>query len=112
LSKKSTLGLTLPPVDRLKREKIYHGTNDAEHQKDSWEETHPLGGRPNSPLAITLLLIVGFGILLPFMPLATPPGFTPLLDLSFLFLVRMGSASLLLFEVGKRWLMRRSFAVP
>jgi len=73
---------------------------------------NPLRSRPNPPLAITVLLIVGFGILLPFIPLVAPLGFAPLPALSFPFFARMGSASYLLLEVSKRWLMRRSFTVP
>ena len=63
-------------------------------------------------LAITVLLGVGFGMLLSFIPLAAPPDFTPLPALSFLFLARISRTSFLQFEVVKRQLMRRSFAVP
>jgi P-type Mg2+ transporter len=53
------------------------------------------------------LLIAGFGMLLPFTPLATPLGFTPLSGLYFLFLAGMIITYLLLVEVVKHWLMRR-----
>ena len=62
--------------------------------------------------AITVLLGVGFGLLLSFIPLAAPPGFTPLAGLYSFFLARMSRTSFLQFEVVKRQLMRRSFAVP
>jgi Mg2+-importing ATPase len=68
---------------------------------------NPLRSRPSLPLAITVLLVVGFGILLPFTPLATSLGFTPLPALYFLFLAGMIVTYLLLVEVVKRWLMRR-----
>ncbi len=63
---------------------------------------NPLRRRPSPPLAITVLLVVGFGMRLPFIPLAAPLGFTSLQDLSFLFLARMSSTSFLLVEVVKR----------
>jgi magnesium-transporting ATPase (P-type) len=50
---------------------------------------NPLRSQPSLPLAITVLLVVGFGMLLPFIPLAAPLGFTPLPALSFLFLAKM-----------------------
>ena len=59
-----------------------------------------------------VLLGVGSGMLLPFIPLAAPLGLTRLPALSFLFLARMISTSFLLVEVVKRWLMRRSLEVP
>jgi hypothetical protein len=40
-------------------------------------------------LGFTILLVVGFGMLLLFFPLAAPLGFTPLPALSFLFLARI-----------------------
>jgi magnesium-transporting ATPase (P-type) len=67
---------------------------------------NPLRSRPSLPLTITVLAIVAFGMLLPFTPLATPLGFTPLPGLYFLFLTAMIVTYLLLVEVVKRWLMR------
>lgn len=68
---------------------------------------NPLRSRPSLPLTITVLLIVAFGMLLPFTPLAGPLGFTPLPAQYFLFLAGMIVTYLLLVEVVKRWLMRR-----
>jgi Mg2+-importing ATPase len=68
---------------------------------------NPLRSRPSLPLTITVLLVVGSGMLLPFTPLAAPLGFTPLPALYFLFLAGMIVTYLLLVEVVKRWLMRR-----
>jgi Mg2+-importing ATPase len=68
---------------------------------------NPLRSRPSLPLTITVLTIVAFGMLLPFTPLATPLGFTPLPGLYFLFLAAMIVTYLLLVEIVKRWLMRR-----
>src|SRR5260370_15728564 len=59
-----------------------------------------------------VLLGVGSGMLLPFIPLAARLGLTPLPAVSFLFLARMISTSFQLVEVVKRWLMRRSLEVP
>jgi P-type Mg2+ transporter len=68
---------------------------------------NPLRSRPSMPLAVTTLLIVVIGIVLPFSPLAGYLGFTPLPSLYFLFLVAMTVVYLLLVEVVKRRLMRR-----
>jgi P-type Mg2+ transporter len=68
---------------------------------------NPLRSRPSLPLTITVLLIVAFGMLLPFTPLAAPLGFAPLPALYFLFLAGMIVTYLLLVEAVKRWLMRR-----
>ncbi len=68
---------------------------------------NPLRSRPSRPLAITTLLIVAIGMLLPYTPLAMPLGFTPLPGLYFLFLVVMTAIYLLLVELLKRRLMRR-----
>ena len=63
-------------------------------------------------LAITVLLGVGFGMQLSFIPLTAPPDFTLLVGLYSFFLARMSRTSFLQVEVAKRRLMRRSFAVP
>ncbi|HVB20462.1 MAG TPA: magnesium-translocating P-type ATPase [Ktedonobacteraceae bacterium] len=68
---------------------------------------NPLRSRPSGPLAITTLLIVAVGFLLPYTPLAGPLGFTPLPALYFLFLIGMVVSYLLLVELVKRRLMRR-----
>jgi Mg2+-importing ATPase len=68
---------------------------------------NPLRSRPSRPLTITTLLIVVFGMLLPFTPLAGALGFTPLPLTYFLFLFGMTVIYLLLVEIVKRWLMRR-----
>src|SRR5206468_9339473 len=67
----------------------------------------PLKSRPSVPLAVTTLLIVLTGILLPFTPLAADLGFTPLPGLFFLFLLGMTITYLLLVELVKRRLMGR-----
>ncbi len=68
---------------------------------------NPLRSRPSLPLAITTVLIVCIGIILPYTPLAGPLGFTPLPGLFFLFLAVMIITYLLLVEIVKRPLMRR-----
>ncbi len=68
---------------------------------------NPLRSRPSTPLVITVLLVVAIGILLPYMPLAVPLGFTPLPGLYFLFLIAMTIAYLLLVALVKRPLLRR-----
>nr|HET6905184.1 magnesium-translocating P-type ATPase [Ktedonobacteraceae bacterium] len=62
---------------------------------------NPLRSRPSVPLTITVLVVVAFGMLLPFTPLAKPLGFTPLPALYFLFLAGMIVTYLLLVEVVK-----------
>jgi P-type Mg2+ transporter len=68
---------------------------------------NPLRSRPSRPLAITTLVIVAIGILLPYTPLAGPLGFAPLPLLYFLFLAGMVAIYLLFVELVKRRLMRR-----
>jgi Mg2+-importing ATPase len=68
---------------------------------------NPLRSRPSRPLTITTLSVVLVGALLPFTPLASSLGFTPLPPLFFLFLAVATGTYLLLVELGKRWLMRR-----
>lgn len=69
---------------------------------------NPLRSRPSLPLTITTLLIVVVGFVFPYTPLAGPLGFTPLPALYFLFLAGMIVSYLLLVELVKRRLMRRS----
>jgi Mg2+-importing ATPase len=68
---------------------------------------NPLRSRPSRPLAITTLVIVAIGILLPYTKLSGPLGFTPLPPLYFLFLAGMTAIYLLLVQLVKRRLMRR-----
>ncbi|HZU01418.1 MAG TPA: magnesium-translocating P-type ATPase [Ktedonobacteraceae bacterium] len=71
---------------------------------------NPLRGRPSRPLALTTLLIVALGCVLPYTPLAEPLGFTPLPALYFLFLTAMVVIYLLLVQLVKQRLMRRYVA--
>jgi Mg2+-importing ATPase len=73
---------------------------------------NPLRSRPSRPLTITTLVIVALGIVLPYTPLAGPLGFTPLPALYFLFLVVMTTVYLLLVQLVKHRLMRRSAHSP
>ena len=67
---------------------------------------NPLRSRPSLPLALTTLLIVTVGFVLPYTPLARPLGFTALPALYFLFLMGMIVIYLSLVELVKRRLMR------
>lgn len=69
---------------------------------------NPLRSRPSTPLALTTCLIVALGMILPFTPLATSLGFVPLPGLYFLFLAAMTLTYLLLVQVVKGFVMRRS----
>jgi P-type Mg2+ transporter len=68
---------------------------------------NPFRSRPSLPLAITTMLIVLLGIVLPVSPLAKVFGFTPLPAMFFLFLGGMVITYLFLVEMVKRRLMRR-----
>src|SRR5579883_826203 len=68
---------------------------------------NPLKSRPSRPLAMTTVLIVVIGILLPFISLGPLLGFTPLPPLYFLFLAAMVVTYLLMVEIVKRRLMGR-----
>jgi len=68
---------------------------------------NPFRSRPSLPLAITTMLIVLLGIVLPVSPLAKVFGFTPLPAMFFLFLSGMVITYLFLVEMVKRRLMRR-----
>ncbi len=68
---------------------------------------NPFRSRPSVALTVTTLLMVAIGALLPFSPLATVLGFTPLPVLYFLFLIGMTVTYLLLVELVKRRLMRQ-----
>jgi Mg2+-importing ATPase len=67
----------------------------------------PLRSRPSAALAVTTLLVVLIGTTLPFTPLASWLGFTPLPAGFFLFLIAVVGAYLLLVETLKRRLMKR-----
>jgi Mg2+-importing ATPase len=68
---------------------------------------NPLRSRPSVPLALTAVLIVLLGSLLPYSPLAGTLGFIPLPPAFFLFLSGVIGTYLLLVELVKRRLMRR-----
>jgi len=69
---------------------------------------NPLKSRPSLPLAVTTIAIVIVGILLPFSPLATVLGFTPLPGPFFTFLAISTATYLLLVEWAKRFLFSRA----
>jgi len=68
---------------------------------------NPLQSRPSGPLIATTLSVVAIGIYLPFSPLASLLGFTPLPARYFAFLAVATAAYLLLVEAAKRLLLRR-----
>ena len=68
---------------------------------------NPLKSRPSIPFAITTILIVIIGVVLPFSPLAKPLGFTPLPGPFFTFLAISTITYLLLVEWAKRLLFSR-----
>ena len=68
---------------------------------------NPFRSRPSKPLTITVIVVVLFGLILPYTPLAGPLKFVPLPGLYYLFLAGATLAYLLLVEVVKRRLMRR-----
>lgn len=67
---------------------------------------NPLKSRPSTPLVVTMLTIVSFGMALPFTPLAGMLGFTPLPAAYFVFLAGATATYLLLVEFAKRRLFR------
>jgi Mg2+-importing ATPase len=68
---------------------------------------NPLRSRPSGPLAIMTIAISLIGVILPYTPLASPFGFTPLPLLYYPFLLFTIVTYLLLVEIGKHSLMRR-----
>jgi len=70
----------------------------------------PWRSRPSLPLAVTTVLMVGIGLVLPFTPLAPVLGFVPLPGTYFLFLAGATLTYLVLVELVKRRLMRRRLA--
>jgi P-type Mg2+ transporter len=67
---------------------------------------NPLRSRPSLALAVTAMLVVLIGVLLPFTPLAATLGFVPLPGTYFLFLGGVTMTYLVLVELVKRRLMR------
>jgi Mg2+-importing ATPase len=72
---------------------------------------NPFRSRPSRALTATTLAIVLVGILLPYTPFAAKLGFTPLPPIYFLFLAAATTTYLLLVEVGKRILMRKTLRI-
>jgi P-type Mg2+ transporter len=68
---------------------------------------NPMRSRPSLPLAVTTVLVVLIGVILPFTPLAATLGFVPLPGAYFVFLVAVTVTYLVLVECVKRRLMRR-----
>jgi Mg2+-importing ATPase len=68
---------------------------------------NPFRSRPSRPLVVTTLAIVGFGTVLPMIPLASWLGFTVLPASYFAFLLPATLAYLALVDVAKRQLARR-----
>jgi len=69
---------------------------------------NPLRSRPSRALTATTLAIVMAAIVLPYTPLAPDLGFVPLPPVYFAFLAVAALTYLLLVEVGKRFLMRKT----
>ena len=69
---------------------------------------NPFRSRPSRPLMATTLGICVLGTLLPVLPFAAKLGFTPLPAIYFAFLAAATVTYLLLVEVGKRLLMRKT----
>jgi Mg2+-importing ATPase len=63
---------------------------------------NPLKSRPSKPLAITVLLVTGIGIWLPYSPFASALGFTTLSASFFLFLVPATAIYLTVVALAKR----------
>jgi Mg2+-importing ATPase len=72
---------------------------------------NPFRNRPSLPLTITVLLVILVGLGLPFSPLASVLGFTPLPMAFFAFLAAATITYLALVELVKRPLMRRLAAL-
>jgi len=66
-----------------------------------------LRSRPSLPLAVTTVLVVLIGVILPFTPLAATLGFVPLPSAYFVFLGGVTMTYLVLVELVKRRLMRK-----
>src|SRR5207245_3013232 len=68
---------------------------------------NPLRSRPSLPLAVTTVLVVLIGVVLPFTPLAATLGFVPLPGAYFVFLGGVTITYLVLVEMVQRRLMRK-----
>jgi len=68
---------------------------------------NPFRSRPSPALTATTLGIVLVGIALPFSPIGTDLGFTPLPPVYFAFLAAATVTYLLLVEAAKRFLIRK-----
>jgi Mg2+-importing ATPase len=73
---------------------------------------NPFRSRPSRPLAVTTVLVVLIGVVVPFTPLAATLGFVPLPATYFVFLGGVTVTYLALVEVVKRRLMRRLLGLP
>jgi Mg2+-importing ATPase len=73
---------------------------------------NPLRSRPSLPLAVTTVLVVLIGVILPFTPFAATLGFVPLPGAYFVFLGTVTTTYLVLVELVKRRLMRRLRGTP
>jgi Mg2+-importing ATPase len=71
-----------------------------------------LRSRPSLPLAVTTVLVVLIGVILPFTPFAATLGFVPLPGAYFVFLGTVTMTYLVLVELVKRRLMRRLLGTP
>ena len=69
---------------------------------------NPFTSRPSLPLTVTTLAMVALGVFLPFSPLASVLGFSPLPGSFFLFLVCATLTYLALVELAKRYLLHDS----
>ncbi|MGA2083908.1 MAG: magnesium-translocating P-type ATPase [Terracidiphilus sp.] len=69
---------------------------------------NPLRSRPSGPLLATCLAVVAIGMYLPFSPLASVLGFTPLPFSYFVFVAVATGIYLLLVEAAKRVLLHRA----
>jgi Mg2+-importing ATPase len=69
---------------------------------------NPFRSRPSRALTATTLGIVLLGIILPFLPLGTRLGFTPLPPVYFAFLAVATVTYLFLVEIAKRFLMHKT----
>jgi len=69
---------------------------------------NPFRSRPSRALTATTLGVVILGIILPFLPFGTRLGFTPLPPIYFAFLAAATVTYLLLVEIAKRFLMRKT----
>ncbi len=72
---------------------------------------NPLRSRPSLPLAVTTVLVVLIGVILPFTPLAATLGFVPLPGAYFVFLGGVTMTYLVLVELVKRRLMRKLLGI-